>query len=84
MNAELDHFDPNNQPSPNPESTSDRAAYELYGWAALVSAPVSAYHGYKRNDSLGWGIAWFVLGSLFPVLTPTIAIAQGFGKRRRK
>jgi hypothetical protein len=42
----------------------------------------SAYHGYKRNDSVGWAIVWGGLGAIFPVLTPAIALAQGFGKSK--
>ena len=51
-------------------------------WQAIGIASVgaSAYHGYKRNNSLGWGIGWGILGGLFPILTPAIALAQGFGK----
>lgn len=54
-------------------------AYELL---ATASAVASGYHGYKRNNSIGWGIAWFGLGAIFPIITPTIAFAQGFGKRK--
>jgi hypothetical protein len=49
---------------------------------ATASAAASAYHGYKRNDSIGWGIWWFFMGGLFPVITPVIAVAQGFGKEK--
>lgn len=54
-------------------------------WSVLstVSGAASAYHGYKRNQSVGWAIGWFVLGSLFPVITPVIAVAQGFGKPKK-
>lgn len=53
-------------------------------WALLstVSGAASGYHGYKRNKSVGWAVGWFLLGSIFPVITPTIALAQGFGKPR--
>jgi hypothetical protein len=51
-------------------------------WAALsiASTGASAYHGYKRNDSVGWAIVWGLLGGLFPVITPAVALAQGFGE----
>jgi len=51
-------------------------------WAVLAtaSAAASAYHGYIRNDSIGWALVWFMLGGLFPVITPVIAVAQGFGQ----
>jgi len=49
-------------------------------WAAasIVSTGLSAYHGYKRNDSVGWAVAWGLLGGLFPIITPAVAFAQGF------
>ena len=53
-----------------------------YKLLSVVSGVLSGYHGYRRNHSIGWGIGWFALGSLFPVITPTIAVAQGFGKRK--
>lgn len=53
-------------------------------WWVLSTASMaaSAYHGYKRNDSVGWAVAWGLLGGMFPVLVPAIALAQGFGKRK--
>lgn len=53
-------------------------------WSALgvVGGAMGAYHGYKRNNSLGWGIAWALLGSMFPIITIPISLAQGFGKRK--
>lgn len=48
-----------------------------------VGAAAGAYHGYKRNDSIGWAIAWALLGSMFPVVTIPLSFAQGFGKRIR-
>jgi hypothetical protein len=52
-------------------------------WYALsvASSGMCAYHGYKRNDSLGWGVIWAVAGAVLPVVAPAIALAQGFGKR---
>ena len=50
---------------------------------AIVSVGASAYHGYKRNDSVGWGIVWGLLGGIAPVITPAIAVAQGFGEPER-
>lgn len=56
----------------------------IVGGLALVSAGASAYHGYKRNGgSIGWGLGWGALGLLFPILTPSVALAQGYGKRQR-
>lgn len=50
---------------------------------SLVITAISAacaYHGYKRNESVGWAIWWGIAGAAFPVITPVIALAQGFGK----
>ena len=55
---------------------------KVFGVLAMASAAVSAYHGYKRNESIGWGVWWFIMGSIFPVVTPVIGVAQGFGKRK--
>jgi hypothetical protein len=46
----------------------------------VVGAAASAYHGYKRNDSLGWAATWGVLGWFFPVPTVAYAAGQGFAK----
>lgn len=43
---------------------------------------VGAYHGYKRNGSVGWAIVWGVLGGLFPLITGGVALAQGLGKKK--
>jgi hypothetical protein len=40
---------------------------------------LGAYHGYRRNDSIGWGI----LGGMFPIFVLPIAAAQGFAKPSR-
>ena len=73
--------------SPNPDTgtgsteTPNNTGRLIWGLISAASAGVSGYHGFKRNDSVGWGIAWFILGGMFPVITPTVAFAQGFGKR---
>jgi hypothetical protein len=56
----------------------------LYAWGAvsMISGVASLYHGYKRNNSIGWGLGWYALGVMFPLITPTIAVAQGYGKRK--
>ena len=56
----------------------------ITGTLTLASAAVSAYHGAKRNQSIGWGLWWFVMGAVFPVVTPTIALAQGLGHPKEK
>jgi hypothetical protein len=54
---------------------------KVYYGLSLASAGAGAYHGYKRNHgSIGWAIWWSFMGGLFPIFTPAIALAQGFGK----
>jgi hypothetical protein len=42
----------------------------------------STYHGYKRHNKVWPAVGWGILGGLFPVITPAVALAQGFGKRK--
>jgi hypothetical protein len=48
-----------------------------------AGAAAGAYHGYKRTGSVGWAIGWALLGGMFPVITIPVALAQGFGKKKR-
>jgi len=49
---------------------------------ALTSGGASAFHGYRRNQHIGWALVWFSLGTLFPVPTLAVGFAQGFGRRK--
>ena len=55
----------------------------VWAIASVLSVGASAYHGYRRNDSVGWAIWWGLMGGIFPVVTPAIALAQGFGQPKR-
>ena len=46
----------------------------------VAGTGLGAYHGYRRTGSLGWTLAWAILGGLFPIITIPVAFAQGFGK----
>lgn len=49
------------------------------GWGASIV--VSAVHGYKRhNGSVGAAVGWGVLGGIAPVVTPVVALAEGYGE----
>jgi len=62
--------------------TTFAGGFSPFFWAlSAVSTGLSAFHGYRRNNSVGWAVVWGAAGALFPVLTPAIAFAQGFGKR---
>jgi hypothetical protein len=65
---------------PEPSAAAQVAA----GVLSTASMAASAYHGYKRNRSVGWAVAWGVAGAIFPIITPVIAVAQGFGKPAKK
>ena len=67
-------------PTANP---ARKALMVAYGIAGIAGAAIGAYHGYKRNDSVGWAIGWSLLGSLFPVIVIPVAYAQGIGERKR-
>ena len=50
--------------------------------ASLAGGGASAYHGYKRNNSIGWALWWGFWGGIVPFFTIPVAYAQGFGKRK--
>lgn len=54
-------------------------------WGVLSTASFAAcvYHGYKRKNRVSTAIWWGFMGALFPVIAPTIAFAQGFGKPKK-
>ena len=54
-----------------------------YALASVAGTGIGAYHGYKRNESVGWAIGWALLGGLFPVVVIPVAYAQGIGERKR-
>jgi len=61
--------------------TKTASRWMLAFWIVdTASMAACAYHGYKRNNSIGWAIGWALLGGMFPIITPVIAVAQGFGK----
>jgi len=65
-------------------STSSKVGKNaVWGLLATASAAASGYHGIKRHHgSIGWGVWWFLMGGLFPIITPTVAVAQGFAKAK--
>ncbi len=47
----------------------------------LATQAAQVYHGYKRNKSIGWAIAWALVPSVIGI---PLALAQGFGKPKAK
>jgi hypothetical protein len=75
--------------SPGGQVVSPSAATVVFTPAVslllLLSAGFSAYHGYKRNhDNVGWAFGWGLGGVLFPIITPVIALAEGYAKPEHK
>ena len=54
--------------------------WNTYALLGTVGMALGAYHGYRRNQSVGWAVAWGALGAAFPFITVPVALAQGFGK----
>ena len=63
-------------------SPTARVVSTGYRIGAVVATPLLVYHGYKRNDSVGWAIAWGLLGGGFWFFGVPLAFAQGFAKRK--
>ncbi len=57
----------------------------VYSMVATASMLASGYHGYKRhNGSVGWAIGWGILGAIFPILTPGVALIEGYAQPEKK
>jgi hypothetical protein len=56
------------------------SGYKLWMGASFATGLAAAYHGYKRNDSAGWAIGWWLVGGIAWPLTWVIMLAQGFAK----
>ena len=70
-------------PYTNPDGSLNGLGVGLVA-LSTASGAASAYHGYKRNQSVGWALWWGFWGGVFPVIVPTIAVAQGFGEKEKK
>ncbi len=56
-------------------------ASAIYQVLSVASPGIGFYHGYKKNGgSIGYGLWWGLMGMIFPVITPAIALADGLGK----
>jgi hypothetical protein len=77
---------PSSSTTPNPPATFTDGMLKIMGENPIGTALLTAstalctYHGYKRNDSVGWALAWGILGGMFPIIAPVVAVAQGFAE----
>lgn len=53
------------------------------GTLSTVTGILGAYHGYKRNQSVGWAFGWFIFGGLFWPFALPLMFATGFGKPKK-
>lgn len=63
-----------------PDRLAFAKAYPIYTALTLAGTSLGAYHGYKRNQSVGWAIGWAFLGGLAPIIVIPLAFAQGLGQ----
>lgn len=56
----------------------------LYSAFSVGVGGALIYHGYKRNDSLPWAIAWGVIGGAFWPIAAPVALAQGFAQPKKE
>jgi hypothetical protein len=49
---------------------------------SAAGTAVGAYHGWKRDESVGWAIGWALLGGIAPFIVIPVAFAQGMGKKK--
>jgi hypothetical protein len=54
---------------------------KFVSYAAFPAGLLLAYHGYARNQSVGWALVWGVVGAAFWPIALPISLAQGFGKK---
>ena len=62
----------------------DPDAFQIPAWwtaLSIAGTALGAYHGYKRNNSIGWAIGWGLLGGAFPFIVIPVAYAQGIGDK---
>lgn len=75
---------PNDLGCPGPVGATEESPRLAFRPSAvsMLAGGAAAYHGYKRTGSIGWAVGWALLGSLVPIVTIPVALAQGFGKKK--
>ena len=72
--------DPQEGPYKPPPKAGGMMFSRAYMALTLAGTSLGAYHGYKRNQSVGWAIGWAFLGGLAPFIAIPVAFAQGLGQ----
>jgi hypothetical protein len=61
--------------------TTGSTVASVWRVAGTVASAALAWHGYRRNHgSIGWAIAWAVVGGFAWPIALSIAVASGFGQ----
>jgi len=83
------HLLPAGQTSQPTSQTADQIQQQSLGDVHLSTFQIllstagmgfAAFHGYRRNRSVGWAIGWGILGAIFPIITNVIALAEGYAQ----
>lgn len=71
-------------PPPAAASVGQAVAFDPTAVIQIASTALSAYHGYKRNDdSASWAAVWGLFGFVAPIITPIVAVIQGYAEPKR-
>jgi hypothetical protein len=65
-----------------PVAVEEHHGLDVWGILSVAGAAAGAYHGYRRNRSIGWALVWALCGSIAPIITVPVALAQGYGKKK--
>jgi hypothetical protein len=68
----------------SPPGTPGKLEFLWSPEARVIGGLAAAFHGYRRNQSVGWAIWWSIWGVITPPFTGIVAGAQGFGKRKKR
>jgi hypothetical protein len=52
----------------------------IWGVISLSAAVLGTYHGYRRDNSIGWALGWGFFGATVPVIALPLMFAEGFAE----
>jgi len=70
--------------TPRPTAPAPTLLDKAYPYLRTGAAALGAWHGYSRNQSVAWALAWAAAGGIAPAVTTGIAVAQGLGRPERR
>lgn len=66
-----------------PGSSGGFFSEKTWQFIRIAAIGAAAYHGYRRNSSVGWAVGWGLLAGLSPPIVIGVALAEGFAKPKR-